>query len=112
MGSFVKGDVVIATFPYDDLSTSKRRPTLVVAALEGNRVLIAQITSKQITDKYAVQLQESDFESGSIQRQSVIRTNVLYTANASLIEYRAGRIKQEKLAEVVSKIVAIVTQSE
>lgn len=54
MGSFVRGDVVVARFPYDDLSSSKRRPTLVVAALEGNRVLLSQITSKNITDKYAV----------------------------------------------------------
>ena len=111
MGTFVRGDVVVADFPYDDLSSSKRRPTLVVAQLEGDRVLLCQVTSQQITDKYPVQLQETDFEIGSIQRQSVIRTNVLFSANASLIQYRAGRIKNQKLQEVVSKLVGILTET-
>jgi mRNA interferase MazF len=33
MGTFVKGDVVVAPFPFSDLSAAKKRPALVVATL-------------------------------------------------------------------------------
>jgi mRNA interferase MazF len=39
MGSFMKGDVVIIPFPNSDLSTSKKRPALVVADLKGDDVI-------------------------------------------------------------------------
>jgi hypothetical protein len=46
MGRFVKGDVVVAPFPFSDLSAAKRRPALVVASLTGDDVILCQITSK------------------------------------------------------------------
>lgn len=36
MGQFVKGDVVVLKFPFSDLSQTKRRPALVLAALQGD----------------------------------------------------------------------------
>jgi len=36
----VKGDVVVIPFPFSDLSQSKRRPALVLAALEGDDVIL------------------------------------------------------------------------
>jgi mRNA interferase MazF len=32
MGAFVKGDVVVAPFPFSDLSATKKRPALEVLA--------------------------------------------------------------------------------
>ena len=37
-----------------DLTQSKRRPALVIASLEGDDVLLCQITSKTIKDNYAI----------------------------------------------------------
>ena len=50
MGRFVKGDVVVALFPFSDLSRAKRRPAVAVTTLTGDDVLLCQITSKAITD--------------------------------------------------------------
>ena len=44
MGAFVKGDVVVAPFPFSDLSATKKRPALVVATLTGDDVILCQIT--------------------------------------------------------------------
>lgn len=66
MAKFVKGDVVVVPFPFSDLTQSKRRPALVVTSLEGDDVVLCQITSKAITDNYAVQLGDEDFATGNL----------------------------------------------
>jgi len=47
---FVKGDVVVVLFPFSDLSQNKRRPALVLAELEGDDLILCQITSQKRGD--------------------------------------------------------------
>ena len=53
MGAFVKGDVIVASFPFSDLTAAKKRPALVVATLTGDDVILFQITSQAVADSYA-----------------------------------------------------------
>jgi mRNA interferase MazF len=92
MGAFIKGDVVVAPFPFSDLSAVKKRPALVVATLMGNDVILCQITSQAVSDNYAVLLSDHDFMKGSLRQMSNIRPNRLFTADSSSILYRAGTI--------------------
>ncbi|MBI3001585.1 MAG: type II toxin-antitoxin system PemK/MazF family toxin [Deltaproteobacteria bacterium] len=108
MGRFVKGDVVVVPFPFSDLTQAKRRPALVVAVLEGDDLLLCQITSQRVRDSYAIPLEDKDFETGSLRQKSNIRPNRLFTADQHLILYKAGRLRNEKIREVVRKIVEIV----
>ncbi len=108
MARFVKGDVVVIPFPFSDLSQSKRRPALVLAPLEGEDVILCQITSKSIRDNYAISLDDADFESGGLKQASNLRPNRLFTADTHIILYRVGNIKKEKLNEVVKAIIEIV----
>jgi len=50
MARFVKGDVVVIPFPISDLSQAKRRPALVLTNLEGDDLILCQITSQQVRD--------------------------------------------------------------
>lgn len=110
MGKFVKGDVVAAPFPFSDLSASKKRPALVVATLTGDDVILCQITSKAISDSYAVPLSTADFKTGTLHQDSNIRPNRLFTADSNIILYRAGELTPSKVKEVVAKIVEIVSR--
>jgi mRNA interferase MazF len=47
MERFVKGDIVVIPFPFSDLSGSKKRPALVLADLQGDDIILCQITSQQ-----------------------------------------------------------------
>lgn len=85
MARFVKGDVVVIPFPFSDLSQSKRRPALVLAPLEGEDVILCQITSKSIRDNYAISLDDADFESGGLKQASNLRPNRLFTADTHII---------------------------
>lgn len=109
MGPFVRGDVVIVAFPFSDLSAAKKRPALIVASFPTDRVILCQITSQAANDSIAVSLTNSDFKSGNLKADSRIRPNYLFTAQTSIIAYRAGVISDAKLHEVVGKIIEIVS---
>jgi len=104
----VKGDVVVVPFPFSDLTQAKRRPALVVSALEGTDVILCQITSRTVRDKYAISLEDNDFASGGLKQSSNVRPNRIFTADQNIILYRAGHLKEEKLREVIREIIEIL----
>jgi mRNA interferase MazF len=108
LAGFVRGEVVVVPFPFSDLTQAKRRPALVIATLEGDDVILCQITSKTVRDRYSISLEESDFERGSLKQSSNIRPNRIFTADSHIILYSAGSIKAGKLAEVVDKAIEII----
>ncbi len=108
MAKLVKGDVVVVPFPFSDLTQSKRRPALVIAALEGDDVILCQITSRPLTDEYAISLGDEDFESGSLKQASNIRSNRIFTADSHIVLYRIGSLKKEKFDGIVEKVVEII----
>ncbi len=110
MGEFVKGDVVVLPFPFSDLSSSKKRPALVVAPVEPhNDVILCMITSKSHRDNNSLPLAHTDFVTGGLPQDSNIRPNRLFTADASIILRTAGRLSEGKIQEVIDEIVQIVS---
>src|SRR3989344_5805068 len=105
MERFVKGDVVVLPFPFSDLSATKRRPALIIANLAGDDYILCQITSEARKDEYAVVLENKDFKVGNLNKTSIIRPNRLFTADKSIISYKVGAIKENKLKEVEDKII-------
>jgi mRNA interferase MazF len=108
LAGFVKGDVVVVPFPFSDLTQTKRRPALIVAVLPGDDLILCQITSRSLTDEYAVEIKVDDFETGNLRQSSNVRPNRLFTADRQIILYKAGQLKPEKLNEVIDKIVEIL----
>ncbi len=104
----MKGDVVVVPFPFSDLTQAKRRPALVVAVLEGDDLLLCQITSQRVRDSYAIPLDDKDFETGGLKQKSNIRPNRLFTADQHIVLYKAGYLRADKVREVIRKIVEIV----
>jgi mRNA interferase MazF len=104
----VKGDVVVLNFPFSDLSQTKRRPALVLAALHGDDLILCQITSQARADSYSICLDASDFVSGGLNQSSRIRPNRLFTADSGIVVYRAGHVSEEKLTETREKLVFIL----
>lgn len=107
---FVKGDVVVVPFPFSDLSQTKRRPALVVAALPGRDCILCQITTRGGRDRDAIALDANDFRQGSLNRPSSVRPSRLFTADQGVILRRVGKPKPQKLNEVIKQVVAILTR--
>jgi len=110
MGKFMKGDIVVIPFPFSDLSGSKRRPALVLADLDGDDVILCQITSVARHDRYAVSIDESDFLSGTLPVQSFVRPSKIFTASERLILYTACRLKSDAMRIVTDTVIAILTK--
>ncbi len=107
METFVKGDVVVLLFPFSDLSSSKKRPAFVVSVLEGDDLILCQITSSR-SDKYSVAIKNADFKQGRLNVESCIRPNRLFTADKSILQYKVGSLSQNKIKEVIKKIEEII----
>ena len=108
MAKFVKGDVVVVPFPFSDLTQAKRRPALVISKLEGDDLILCQITSQSIKDNYAISLDDKEFATGSLKQPSNVRPNRIFTADGHIVLYRVGNLKIEKLAEVIEKVIKII----
>lgn len=104
MGKPVSGDVVVLPFPQTDLQAGKRRPALVVADLAGDDLILCQITTQSRRDSHSVSLTSSDFESGRLNVDSLIRPSRLFTVDHAVIVYTAAKVKASKLAEVRTRI--------
>ncbi|MBS3169718.1 type II toxin-antitoxin system PemK/MazF family toxin [Candidatus Woesearchaeota archaeon] len=108
METFVKGDVVVLLFPFSDLSSSRKRPAVVIANLSGDDLILAQITSAvSRRDEYAVSLETKDFQIGKLDVSSLIRPNKLFTADISIISSKRGSLKESKIKEVQDYLINI-----
>jgi len=104
MEKFIRGDVIVVPFPFSDLSSSKRRQAFVLSELIGDDIILCQITGKQKSELYTVNLNESDFIEGSLNLASNIHPNRIFTADKRIICYKVGSVSEEKLKEVQTKI--------
>jgi mRNA interferase MazF len=83
---------------------------LVLATLQGDDVILCQITSQARIDAYSLRLEQPDFSSGGLNQSSRIRPNRIFTADEAIVVYRAEHISDAKLLEVVERLVAILKQ--
>jgi mRNA interferase MazF len=109
MERFIKGDIVVIPFPFSDLSGSKKRPALVLADLQGDDIILCQITSQQTKDKYAIALAENDFKTGRLTAPSNIRPNRIFTADKSIIIKKSATLNEAAVNRIIQKIVSILT---
>ena len=102
--------MVVVPFSFSDLTQAKRRPALVVAELEGDDLILCQITSQQIKDRYAIPIDDTDFQKGDLKQRSNLRPNRLFTADRQIVLYQVGHLKPQKIQEVIKKIVELLQQ--
>lgn len=108
MEKFVKGDIVITPFPLSDLTSSIKRPALVIATLKGDDLILCQITSKERDDPYQIFLNQKDFSVGGLKVNCFIKPSIIFTLRDSIILYKAGRLSKEKIKKVEDKICEII----
>jgi mRNA interferase MazF len=107
VAGFVKGDIVVVPFPFSDLTGSKRRPAMVLKNLPGDDIILCQITSRQHTDSYSVEITNADFTAGSLPVASNIRPARIFTADKNIIVRKAGTLSPIITKKVISTLIAL-----
>jgi mRNA interferase MazF len=103
--SLKRGTIVLAIYPFTDLSSAKRRPALVVSATErsDSDCILAFITSRvEKTDATDLVLDASDvdFAATGLNVASAIRCGKLMTLDCSLLTGRLGRLSECLMGQV------------
>jgi len=102
----VKGDIVLITFPFTDLSGSKLRPTVVLAETELDVTVCFITTQLQWQELTDVQLLPTS--SNGLRKQSLIRTSKIATLDKALAKGLLGRLTHKELNDLNNKPPAVV----
>ena len=108
MAKFTVGDIVLVRFPFSDLSQQKLRPALVLADVKNGDYILCQITSKPYRDQRVIELGQSSFTRGQLNKTSYIRSTKLFTANNSIISKVIAHLKPEIRQKVVHQVVTLL----
>jgi len=91
-----QGDIVLISVPYTDLSSTKRRPVIVVSNDDYNQqrqdIVVVAMTSHLTSGPYRFTLTTSDLERGHLNRQGQVRVDKIYTLSQSIVVKTFGRV--------------------
>lgn len=107
MVTLAVGTVVLVRFPFSDLSNSKLRPAVVLADADRGDWILCQITSKPYADTKAIEVNNSDFERGSLAVVSYARPAKLFTANSDIMTRAVGTLQKAKLDEILRDVASL-----
>ena len=111
MDSFAKGTVVLIPFPFSDLSQAKKRPAVILADGGRDDFILCQITSNPYADPRAIEIKETDFQEGSLERVSYGRPTKLFTASRELFLKTVGHLNPHTSKKIVDAVIAILNNS-
>lgn len=104
------GSVVLVPFPFSDLSQSKLRPAIVLAAADRDDWVLCQVTSKAYGDRGALELSDVDFALGGLRITSFARPAKLFTAHQSLFVAEVGKLNQQAIDRITAAVIRVIQQ--
>ena len=109
-----QGDILLVPLPFSDLSSSKRRPVLVLSKLAYNNttadLIVVAVTSKTEDRPYSIAFSNDDMEDGRLRMDSLIRADKIYTLSQDLIVKRFGKVKPDTVTKVKLKILELMDE--
>lgn len=91
-------EIILIPFPYSDLSSSKRRPCLIVSNNDYNNshkdIVVCVITSNLFKDDYSIPFGNTNLEYGMLPEDSVIKVHKLFTIEKTQIIKKFSVLKK------------------
>jgi len=97
-----KGDIVLITFPFTDLTGSKLRPAVILVDTAIDLTVCFITTQLQWQETTDVQLMPTD--SNGLKKQSLIRTSKIATLDKTLAKGLLGRLNSQELSDLNNKL--------
>ena len=108
--SMLKYKVVLVSFPFDDLSSSKVRPAVCLTEPIGQykHVVLAFITSRVssvlLESDILIASDDADFEASGLRVSSTLRLHRLMTATVNIVQRELGQLTAKKQELVKCKL--------
>ena len=101
-------DLVLIPFPYADLSSSKKRPVLVLTTPDRHGDFIALAVTTVPQEEPAIPLTAMDIVDGTLPKPSWIRVDKVFTLSDQNIVKHIGKIKTARMEKVLKSLCSIV----
>ena len=110
MTIYEQGDIVLVPFLFTDLTTVKKRPALVVSANWYNKrymdVVLVAVTSRVplILDELDYRIIESDFKTGKLYKDSIVKLGKMFTIENSLILKNICDVRSQTMDKMLDRL--------
>ncbi|MEK6210346.1 MAG: type II toxin-antitoxin system PemK/MazF family toxin [Pseudomonadota bacterium] len=98
------GNIVLIPFPFSDLSSTKKRPVLVLTAPDRHSDFIAADITSVEQKTGAVALETAHLLRGRLPKKSWIRTDKLFTLSSEIVVKNFGAIRPDAFKQVMQAI--------
>jgi len=98
----IKGDIVLISFPFTDLSGSKLRPAVILAASSLDLTVCFITSQLQWQDPTDILLRPSEIN--GLKKPSLIRTSKIATLDRDLAKGLLGRFESHEINEMNVKL--------
>ena len=109
---FKRGEIALIPVPFTDLSSSKRRPVLIISNDEYNTasddLICLAITSQIRGLNSEIIITNDNMDSGQIPKDSCVRADKIYTLNQNIVVKRYGILENSKMDEVISTLTKLI----
>jgi mRNA interferase MazF len=105
-----RGDIVLITFPFSDLTSTKVRPALILSKEEPAEqdIIVALISSNisRLTSKtdYLLPASDKDFSGTELKTDSVFRMAKVHNLIKSLAKRRLGNVSSHLMKQLEKKL--------
>ena len=106
----ITGDIVIFSFPYTDLTSSKARPAVIVNVIEDNYndvilCFISSVIRSQLT-QHSILLKPDT--TNNLKATSLVKVSRIATVENSKIKAVIGRLNKDQIEEFKNKFKSLV----
>jgi mRNA interferase MazF len=108
-------DIVLLSFPFSNLKTSKLRPAIVLSNNRYNQrsedIVAVPLTSNLRLRDYALLVTNSELESGKLIVHSKAKVDRIFSVSQKLVRMKIGRLKAEVHERIVSVLLELLQAS-
>lgn len=103
--TYRQGDIVLIPYPYDDLSSVKKRPVIILSKDEINRdsFIVVKVTSVVRRDEFSFLLIDEEL-SLALPKPSEVRTHQLFSAHKTLIIKKISSLNLHALSRLSNRV--------
>ncbi|MFA5237794.1 MAG: type II toxin-antitoxin system PemK/MazF family toxin [Methanoregula sp.] len=106
MGQYFRGDVILASVPFDERRGAKTRPAVVVAARENGDVCVCPVSTRPPTDASCIPIGLDDFAEGGLDlfSESFVLTSKVTLLRAGDVIGKKGRLAADAIDAIGEQV--------